>query len=272
MKNAPVRRIDIASFVGVPLALLVIAGAQWLEGGKLAALVQPTAALVVFGGTAAALLVSFPAAHLKHACLAVTGAFGASPAPSHQMIQEFTQYAVKAKRKGTMSLESDIATAGDPFLARALSLLVDGFDAADVRRALEAENRRREEAEETSADVLEAAAGYSPTLGILGAVLGLIHVMENLTAPTKLGAGIAVAFVATVYGVGAANLLFLPLATKLRGVARTSRLTRELVIEATSAIQRGVHPRLLEQHLAAYVRAQEHKQRKKEKLRPEAAA
>jgi chemotaxis protein MotA len=141
-----------------------------------------------------------------------------------------------------------------------------------VRRALEAETRRREEAEETSADVLEAAAGYSPTLGILGAVLGLIHVMENLTAPTKLGAGIAVAFVATVYGVGAANLLFLPLATKLRGVARTSRLTRELVIEGTSAIQRGVHPRLLEQHLAAYVRAKEQKQQKKEKLRPEAAA
>jgi chemotaxis protein MotA len=146
--------------------------------------------------------------------------------------------------------------------------VVDGFDAADVRRALEAESLRLEASEEAAADVFDAAAGYAPTLGILGAVLGLIHVMDNIGAPTKLGSGIAVAFVATVYGVAAANLLFLPLATKLRTSARTSRLTRELIIEGTSSIMRGVHPRLIEQHLAAYVRAQG----KKEKARSVAAA
>jgi chemotaxis protein MotA len=261
-KKAPVHRLDLASLVGVPLTIVVLAGAQWLEGGKLKALVQPTAALVVFGGTLAALLVSFPAAHLMNACRALRRAFGAPPPPSHQMIQQFTQYAVKAKRKGTMALEAEIAKCGDSFTTRALSLMVDGFEMEDVRRTLETDSRRLEEVEETSADVLEAAAGYSPTLGILGAVLGLIHVMENLSAPTKLGSGIAVAFVATVYGVGAANLLFLPLATKLRGVARTARLTREIVIEGTSAIQRGVHPRLLEHHLSGYVRAHEHKNEK----------
>jgi len=251
------RRVDLASSVGVPLTLAVVVLAQWLEGGRLQTLAQPTAALVVFGGTGAALLVSFQASTLRQACRAVARAFGMPPPPSHEMILQFTQYAVRARRKGAMSLEPDIAAAADPFLSRALALIVDGFDSGDVRRTLEAENRRLEESEESSADVLEAAAGYAPTLGILGAVLGLIHVMENLGAPARLGSGIAVAFVATVYGVGAANLLFLPLATKLRSAAHTSRLTRELIIEGVAAIQRGVHPRLLEQHLAAYVRSQE---------------
>ncbi len=267
MKRGVRRRIDFTSIVGVPLAIALVAVAQRLEGGSLSTLLQPTAAVVVFGGTFVALLVSFPASTLTQAASAMRRAFSIAPPPSNDLILQFTRYAVRARRKGALSLEPEIATAADPFLARALSFVVDGFEAADVRSTLEADNRRLDEADVASADVLEAAGGYSPTLGILGAVLGLIHVMENLTAPARLGSGIAVAFVATVYGVGAANLLFLPLATKLRMSARTSRLTRELIIEGIAAIQRGVHPRLLEQHLAAYARAYE-----KEKARPPAAA
>ena len=138
-------------------------------------------------------------------------------------------------------------------MRRALSLMVDGFPAQEVKHSLEIDSRTREDAEEESAQVFEAAAGYAPTLGILGAVLGLIHVMENLTSPAKLGPGIAVAFVATIYGVGVANLVFLPLATKLRTVARAAFLTREIIIEGVGAIQRNMNPRRVEEHLAAYV-------------------
>jgi len=251
------RRADAASIIGIPLTMAVVIGAQWLEGGRLQTLAQPTAALVVFGGTAAALLVSYPLGTLRRAAIAVVDGFRQPPPPTHALVMQFTQYAVRAKRKGMMSLESEISATKNPFLIRALTLVIDGFDARDVRNTLVADSRQRDDADEANAAVLEAAAGYSPTLGILGAVLGLIHVMENLSVPAKLGSGIAVAFVATVYGVGAANLLFLPLATKLRAGARATRLTRELIIEGIAAVQSGMHPRLMEQHLATYVRATE---------------
>jgi chemotaxis protein MotA len=158
-------------------------------------------------------------------------------------------------------LESEIAVTDDPFLARALTMVVDGVPIADARHALELDNQAREDADEECVHVLETAAGYTPTLGILGAVLGLIHVMEHLSAPATLGSGIAVAFVATVYGVGSANLVLLPLATKLRARARAAALSRDLIIEGACAIQQSMPPRVLEQHLSAFISAYDGQQK-----------
>jgi chemotaxis protein MotA len=252
--SAATPRRDVASMIGVPLALGIVVAAQLLEGGALRTLLQPTAALVVFGGTFAALLVSYPLPTVRATLRAVAGAFNATPEPDQQLVSRLSEYAQRARRKGMGSLEVEIEGVKDPFLARALELATDGFRAPEVRRLLETDSRTREEHDEEPANVLEAAAGYAPTLGILGAVLGLIHVMENLAAPGKLGSGIAVAFVSTVYGVGSANLLFLPLATKVRARARAEALAREVVIEAVSAIQQNTHPRLVEQHLTAFLR------------------
>jgi chemotaxis protein MotA len=252
-KPATPWRVDRASLVGVPLALGVVVLAQTIGGGSLKSLAQAEAAVVVFGGTVAAMLISYPWATLRAAMSAVAAAFHTAPVSRQKLVTQFSDFALRVRRNGVLVLEPEIAAAPDPFLARALNLLVDGFPAPEVKHTLEIDSRTREDADEESAQVFEAAAGYAPTLGILGAVLGLIHVMENLAAPSKLGPGIAVAFVATIYGVGVANLVFLPLATKLRTVARASVLTREIIIEGVGAIQRNMNPRRVEEHLAAYV-------------------
>ena len=245
--------LDRASLVGAPLALGVVLIAQLIGGGRLQSLVQPEAAVVVFGGTVAALLISYPWATLRAALTATAGAFAMAPLSRSKLVQQFTDFSLRVRRNGVLVLEPEIAATADPFLARALTLMVDGFAAAEVKHSREVDSGTREDADEESAQVFEAAAGYAPTLGILGAVLGLIHVMENLTSPAKLGPGIAVAFVATIYGVGVANLVFLPLATKLRSAARAAVLTREIIIEGVGAIQRNMNPRLVQEHLAAYV-------------------
>jgi chemotaxis protein MotA len=245
--------LDGASLVGAPLALGVILAAHVLEGGRVRTLLQPTAAVVVFGGTVAAMLISFPLATLVRALRACSSVFAGPPTPHRSLVLQFAEYAMRVRRKSVLALESEIGATDDPFLARALTMVVDGVAPADVRHALELDSQAREDADEECVHVLETAAGYTPTLGILGAVLGLIHVMENLSAPATLGSGIAVAFVATVYGVGAANLVLLPLSTKLRSRARSAALARDLIIEGSGAIQQSMPPRLLEQHLSAFI-------------------
>jgi chemotaxis protein MotA len=243
--------------VGLLAAVGVIVLGQLLEGGSVRSLLQPTAASVVFGGTAAALLVSFPLRTLQRTALAIRDAF-LQPAPALKpLILDLTNLATRSKRKGLMSLDTAVIDSNDRFLERAIAFATDGLPTEAVRRAMETESRVQEDADDEPAQVLEAAAGYAPTLGILGAVLGLIHVMENLAAPSKLGAGIAIAFVATVYGVGSANLIFLPLAAKVRHAARTAALRREMIVEAVASMQQGVHPRQLEEQLEAYVKVRD---------------
>jgi chemotaxis protein MotA len=258
------RRTRVATFtslLGLPAAFAVVAVGQWLTGGQLRTLVQPEAALIVFGGTLAALVVSFPVEALRDAARAVRSTLLAPPSSSRELVARFTQYAVRVRRRGTLSLEEELPRIEDAFLSRAIGLVVDAVPASDVRLVLQSASQTIEDTDEDAAQVLEAAAGYAPTLGILGAVLGLIHVMENLAAPSRLGAGIAVAFVATVYGVGSANLIFLPLATRLRGVARARTVGRDIVIEGAVALQQQMHPRLVEAHLDGFLRAAE-RQRK----------
>ncbi|MCC7180186.1 MAG: MotA/TolQ/ExbB proton channel family protein [Acidobacteria bacterium] len=247
---------DLAALAGVGLIVTVVGLAQMAEGGRLRALLQPTAALVVFGGSAAALLISFPLTQLRRAAAAVGRAFRSVSRTDQALVACFEQYAARMRRRGSAALESEIGPGTEPFLARALGLVVDGVDAHEIRRALTTFNRAAEEADEECAVVLETAAGYAPTLGILGAVLGLIRVMENLATPAAVGAGIAVAFVATVYGVGAANLVLLPLASRLRALARQAAVERALITEGAVVLRQALHPRVVEAHLSGFVRDQ----------------
>jgi chemotaxis protein MotA len=243
------RKLDLTSVIGVPIGLGCILAGQMLEGGTIQSILQFTAAIIVFGGTLGAVLLSFTLAEVRRAWFALREVFWDQQRSADETIGIIGRFATKARRDGIMSLEDEVDQVADPFMKRGFMLAVDGTNPSTLRAMLDAESGSLEDAEESPAKVYEAAGGYAPTVGILGAVLGLIHVMENLSDPNKLGAGIAVAFVATVYGVGSANLLFLPIASKLRTKALQKAKHRELVMEGILAIQEGQNPRLIDQKL-----------------------
>lgn len=246
------RSTGILTVAGLATGALVVAAAHVAMGGSLTMFLQPEAAIVVFGGTAAALLVSFPAQTLRSAAAGIV-AMQRRPAPLEAMVPAFINYARKLRKQGLSAVERDIESERDPFLARALSLSVIGLPAQVVREALEIDSRVAVERDEEQAQVLEAAAGYAPTLGIVGAVLGLMRVMQHFATADVVGGGIAAAFVATIFGVGAANLVFLPLATRLRVRARQEALRRELIIDGVLALRDGASPGVLEERLAGYL-------------------
>ena len=243
------RRVDYTSVAAIPFSLALILIGQAIEGGSILSLLQWTAALIVFGGTIGAVLLSFSYVEVRRAVEAWRIVFLWSGEPLARAIDQVLEYAMIARKGGVLSLEDELPNVMDPYLRKALGHIVDGTDPDVVREMLEVESRNREEYDDVAAKVYEAAGGYAPTLGILGAVLGLIHIMQNLADPSKLGSGIAVAFVATVYGVGSANLLFVPMATKLRRKARHEALRRELMLEGVLAIQEGTNPRLISEKL-----------------------
>ncbi|MBI4510279.1 MAG: flagellar motor protein [Deltaproteobacteria bacterium] len=244
--------MDLMSIIGPLLAIGLILFGQHLEGGHIGSILQPTAALIVFGGTIGAVMLQFPGPILKDTLSAIKTIFKPSHADLNSTIAKFVELAKKARRDGLVSIEKEAAEVPDPFMRRALELAVDGTESKALRAALEIELTRSEEHGEWPVKVLEAAGGYFPTVGIIGAVLGLIHVMENLSDPSKLGGGIAVAFVATVYGVGAANLVVLPMSGKLKVRHVEHMAQMELTVEGSCAIAEGEHPRLVEKKLAAY--------------------
>lgn len=246
-------RLDLSAIIGLGAGVALLLAAQVAGGGTLGALWQPSAALIVFGGTAVAVFVSYPMAVLRRTVTTLGQAMTARQIPAEPLLDRFFYYADLARRKGLLSLEDETSAAPDPFLRTALGLVVDGTNPKICRQILEIESNSLRDAAEQPAEVLETAAGFAPTLGILGAVLGLIHVMDNLTEPSRLGAGIAVAFVATVYGVAIANMLLLPLATKLRGLAHSAATSRDVVIEGAVALQEGLNPRLVDQKLRGFV-------------------
>ncbi len=208
--------MDIGTIGGIVLAIACILGGQALEGGHAGSLVQATAAIIVLGGTIGAVLVSFPMSDVKRGLGLGKLAFGDKKSDIGDIIKQVVELAGIARREGVLALEQRMAEIKDPFLKRSVGFLVDGVDAAVARDALETEINTENEENVAAAKVFEAGGGYSPTVGIIGAVLGLIHVMENLSDPSKLGGGIATAFVATVYGVAVANLIFLPMANKIK--------------------------------------------------------
>ena len=239
------RMLDVASLLTLPLGILVVLLAQLLEGGAPRALLQGPAALIVFGGTCAAVLISYSPREVGRAIRAVASTFERVADDTDALLTRLVAIAGRAHRKGLMSLEAEIGDIDHTLLRDGLTLIVDGTSIEVLRDMVAAQRRARDADEELPARVFEAAAGYAPTLGILGAVLGLIEVMHHLSEPARLGSGIAVAFVATVYGVGVANLLFLPLAGRLRERAAVASRRRDLVGEALFAIHARTNPRLL---------------------------
>jgi chemotaxis protein MotA len=244
--------MDLTTLAGIVLAIGCVLGGQALEGGHAGGLVQGAAAIIVLGGTIGAVLVSYPRSDFMRGVKMAKDAFTEKKSDLAALIQQIVDLAAIARREGVLALEQKLAQIPDPFLKRAVSFLVDGVDATVTRTALEAEIDARHEEGTAAAKIFESAGGYAPTIGILGAVLGLIHVMENLSDPGKLGSGIATAFVATVYGVGSANLFFLPLANKLKRRLAMEKERKTLIAEGVLAIQEGLNPRVLEEKLRGY--------------------
>jgi len=247
------RFLDKSTLGGIVVALSGIGLGLLLDGGRLAQVLQPSAALIVLGGTIGAVLIQFPLRIVLQAIGQLKDVFfDAAPEPD-SLVENLLRYAFKARREGLLSLDAELAKIQDPFLQESLMLAIDGVSAADLRKMMELQIDYRGEKEERIPKVFEAAAGYSPTIGIIGAVLGLIQVMQHLQDIDAVGKGIAVAFVATIYGVGAANLLFLPAAGKLRIRLRERQVIQEMTLDAVLSIIEGVNPRALELQLVSYL-------------------
>jgi len=248
--------LDRASVIGIILGITAIVAGNMLEGGAVGSILQGTAAVIVFGGTVGATLLSFPFSDVSRAVLSLRDVFFGNRPNSEQIIRQIIDFSVIGRRNGLIALESELVYVEDLFLHRAIRLAVDGMNQNMLRETLEQEITTYEDERRREAKVWETAGGFAPTVGILGAVLGLIHVMENLTDPSKLGAGIAVAFVATVYGVGSANLVLLPLSKKLHGRIDDELSRRELILEGVVGIQSGINPYYLEQRLRSFVESE----------------
>lgn len=245
--------MDLSTIIGLLLAVAAILGGQALEGGKIGSILQLNALLIVLGGTFGACLVQFPLRVFIASWRAAIAAFSAPKVNNRAVISDIIRYANKARRQGIISLETDVESVRDPFLKRALNMAVDGIEPKALRETMEAEMDNMEEEGELPVKFWEAAGGYSPTIGIIGAVLGLIHVMDNLTVPEKLGGGIAIAFVATIYGVSFANVAYLPIAGKLRLRHRAHMVSKEIILTGVIAILEGENPRLIEDKLKSYL-------------------
>ncbi len=245
--------IDKLSIFGLILGLAAILGGQALEGGHISSLVQPTAFLIVLGGTFGAVMLQSPFPVFMQGVRMMGWAFRSPKVQQMPVVEQVVRWSQVARKEGLLALESQIASMPDPFARKGLQLLVDGAEPDRLREVLEVEVTVYENHLRNAAKIWDAAGGYAPTVGILGAVMGLIHVMENLSDPAKLGGGIAVAFVATIYGVGLANLVFLPVAKKL--LAHVGRLVslREMMIDGLVSIANGDNPRIIESRLLGYL-------------------
>ncbi len=244
--------MDRSTFAGVAIGVAGVAVGLILEGGKLAQVVQPTAALIVIGGTVGAVVTQFPWAVVVQAVVQLKDVFlNQKPEPEH-LVENLMRYAYKARREGILSLDAELAKIQDPFLKESLMLAIDGVGAKDLREMMELQLEYKAEKDDQVPRVFEAAAGFAPTFGILGAILGLIQVMQRLQDINEVGKGIAVAFVATIYGVGSANILLLPWAGRLRIRLRERQVIREMMLEAVLSILQGVNPRTLETQLVSF--------------------
>ena len=245
--------MDKGSIGGVLLAIVGIVAGLLIEGGNLGQILQPTAALIVFGGTLGAVLLQFPLPTVLAAFGSLGHVFSAPKKHNDQLLKLLVAFANKARRNGVVSLDSDLETIQDSFLKQALMLAVDGTEPNELRKIMRVSLDNSAENDERLPAVFESAGGFSPTVGILGAVLGLIQVMQHLDNIQEVGRGIAVAFVATIYGVGAANLFFLPFAGKMRIRLHDGHQRREMMLEGVISILEGMNPRMLEVKLAGFL-------------------
>ena len=245
--------VDKASFGGIILALGGVLAGLLLEGGNFGQILQPTAAMIVFGGTLGAVLLQFPLAIILLAFRRLGSVFVNPQRDPQAAIRQLVEFAQKARREGIVSLDAELPQIEDSFLKKSLMLAVDGTEPQELRKMMELELDNQAEYEEQVPQVFESAGGFAPTVGILGAVLGLIQVMQHLDKIDEVGRGIAVAFVATIYGVGSANLLYLPIAGKMKLRIREEQVMREMTLEGVASILEGMNPRMLETKLLGFM-------------------
>ena len=245
--------MDRGSLIGLALAAVAILGGQAMEGGHVGTFLQPAAFVIVVIGTLGAVMLHYPLAVFIKGVRMAKWAFHPPESESEQLIRRIVQWSHTVRQEGVLALERYLILTRDPFQKGGLQLLIDGADAAKLRDTLDVQIVGFETEQRQAARVWEAAGGYAPTLGILGAVIGLIHVMENLADPSKLGAGIAVAFVATIYGVGLANLVFLPIANKIKFTIARQVSDREILSDGLIGIAQGDNPRIIEARLRGYL-------------------
>lgn len=245
--------MDFLSLIGIALALFAVLVGAVLKGAGLHALLSSAAFMIVVVGTFASILIQTPARVMKHAFGILPWIFRPPVLKPEDQIRKIVEWSQSARRQGLLGLESVLAEETDPFLRKGLQLVIDGGEPDAIRDILEVELGSREAADLRAAKVFEGMGIYAPTLGIIGAVLGLMAVMQNLADPSKLGQGIAAAFTATVYGIGLANLLFLPVANKLKTVIAAQTHVREMLIEGMISIAEGENPRAIEAKLTGYL-------------------
>lgn len=245
--------MDYVSITGIALALIAILGGQVLEGGHIGSLVQFTAFVIVFGGTIGATMLQTSIPVFFHSLRLSLWVLFPPRLDPHGLIDQVIGWSSIARKGGLLALEPQLEPLTDAFVRKGLQMVVDGAEPEKIREAMDVEIGTFEKHNLDAAKVWQGAGGYAPTIGILGAVMGLIHVMENLTDPSKLGAGIAVAFVATIYGVGSANLFFLPMSNKIRSIVERQVIMREMMIEGLVSIANGENPRVIESKLQGYI-------------------
>lgn len=244
--------MDFLSIIGILIALLAILGGNWLEGGHIASLLNGPAMAIVLGGTIGAILLQTPIPIFVRAMRMSGSVFRPPKLPVQETIEKIVSWSQIARRDGLLGLENATSDEKDRFVRKGIELLVDGNEPDVIRSVLEVELDSRETLDLQAAKVFESMGGYAPTIGILGAVMGLIHVMQNLGDPEKLGSGIATAFVATIYGVGLANLFLLPFANKLKNQVAQRTMYLEMVIEGIVSISEGENPRHIEEKLRGF--------------------
>lgn len=245
--------MDILSVLGLVVGFGAIILGNMLEGGHLSSLMQFTAFMIVVGGTVGAVMLQVPLKVFVHAMKSALWVLFPPKIAAAEAIEKIVNWSNIARKEGLLGLEALVSSESDEFARKGLQLLVDGSEPDVIRTILEVDMGAQEHHDTQAAKVYEGMGGYSPTIGIIGAVMGLIHVMENLSDPSKLGSGIAVAFVATIYGVGLANLLFLPVATKMKSCIHAQTQFREMIIEGIVSISHGENPRNIETKLQGYL-------------------
>lgn len=264
--------LDSSSVGGILLALLGILAGLIIEGGRIDQVLQPTAAMIVFGGTFGAVLLQYPLPTVLEALRRLARVFFHPKHSGQDTLEQIVEFANKARRSGIISLDADLESIQNPCLRQALMLAVDGTEPAELRAIMELQLDNQSESEEKIPAVFESAGGFSPTIGIIGAVIGLIQVMQHLNHISEVGRGIAVAFVATIYGVAAANILFLPAAGKLKIRVREDQQLREMAVEGVISILEGMNPRMIELKLQSFLGTSAKKQKKGKKTSTQESA
>jgi len=245
--------MDLASVIGSIMGIGGVVGGQVLEGGHIGQILQGTAAMIVFGGTFGAMFLSFPVQDIKKAFSLLPAVYQSLDLDVRPTIDEIIRIATIARKEGVLAIEGQKDSIKNELFKKSIKYVIDGFEPNTVKEIMDTEIYLAFEEEENAGKVFEATGGYAPTVGIIGAVLGLIHVMSMLNDPSKIGDGIAVAFVATVYGVGSANLFLIPWGTKIKRKAQQKMLTKEVVKLGVVGIQEGLNPHFLQEKLEVFV-------------------